>query len=353
MVGRRKRSMAEVRLEAQRLAMGPFAFQAVRALRDLGILSALYDGGPRTLDALAEAVDVPRYGVTVLLEMGLSAGVVVRDEAQRFDITPVGILIDRDAMTRVNMDFTQDVCYRGLDALIASVRTGRPAGLPELSDRPTIYEELATLPEPARTSWFAFDHFYSDAAFEPALDQLLDHGPGHVVDVGANTGRFATALLRRDPAVRVTLVDHPGQLAVAMPALHAAGLADRAVGHPLDVLDASEPLPGGADVVWLSQFLDCFSEEQIVSILSRARAALAPKGRVAILELLWDRQSSDAATYILHATSLYFTTMANGTSRMYSAAAFLPLIEKAGLRVERETDDLGGLGHSLLWCAPA
>lgn len=350
---RTRRSLDQVRLEAQRLALAPFAFQAMRALRDLGILSHLYEQGAGTADEIAEAVGMPRYGALVLLEMGLSTGVVRQRDDDRFDITPVGVFIDRDEMTRVNMDFSHDVCWAGLAHLQEAVTEMRPAGLVELSDKATVYEALATLPEPARTSWFAFDHFYSDAAFGPALDQLLAHKPTHVMDVGANTGRFSRTLLTRDPDVRMTLVDHPGQLAEADKTLTEAGVRDRATLHAMDLLDADAPLPKGADVVWLSQFLDCFSEEEIVSILTRARQALAPGGRIAILELLWDRQKFVDATYILHATSLYFTVMANGNSRMYSAKAFIPLIEQAGLTVVETTDDLGGLGHTLLWCAEA
>lgn len=350
---RPRRSLDAVRLEAQKLALAPFAFQATRALRDMGLLAHLYDHGAATADAIAEACGVSSYGATVLLEMGLSSGLVTLDADDRFAITPVGVMILRDPMTRANLDFSQDVCYRGLEHLMASIREARPAGLAELSDKPTVYEALATLPEPARTSWFAFDHFYSDAAFGPALERVLAHHPRHVVDVGANTGRFATALLRADPNVRMTLVDHPGQLAVAERNLRAAGLFDRVTLHPMDVLDHDRPLPGGADLVWLSQFLDCFSEAEIVSILSRARAAVAPGGRVAVLELLWDRQRFAEATYILHATSLYFTALANGTSRMYSAKAFLPLIEAAGLRLVHQEDDLGGLGHTLMVSEPA
>lgn len=351
--GRTRRSLDLVRLDAQRIALAPFTFQAARALRDLGLLSHLYDQGASTVEEVCEAVGVPRYGALVLLEMGLSAGMVTLDDEQRFDITPVGVFVDRDPMTRVNMDFSHDVCWAGLAHLQEAVLEARPAGLPELSDKPTVYEALATLPEPARTSWFAFDHFYSDAAFGPALDTLLAHQPGHVVDVGANTGRFARTLLSRDETVRVTLVDHPGQLAEADKTLREAGLRDRASLHPMNLLDPASPLPEGADVVWLSQLLDCFSEDEIVSILSRARAALAPGGRVAVLELLWDRQRFEAGTFILHATSLYFTVMANGNSRMYSARAFIPLVERAGLRVVDQMDDVGGLGHTLLWCEAA
>jgi hypothetical protein len=48
--------------------------------------------------------------------------------------------------------------------------------------------------------------------------------------------------------------------------------------------------PSGYDAIWMSQFLDCFSERQIVSILSRCRDSLGPESHVYILEPFSDRQ---------------------------------------------------------------
>ena len=62
-------------------------------------------------------------------------------------------------MTRVNFDFTRDVCYQAAAHLDASLAEGRPAGLQTLGPWATLYEGLSALPEPARKSWLAFDHF--------------------------------------------------------------------------------------------------------------------------------------------------------------------------------------------------
>jgi hypothetical protein len=68
-----------------------------------------------------------------------------------------------------------------------------------------------------------------------------------------------------------------------------------------------------------------------------------------ILETFWDRQKFEASTYSLHATSLYFTCMANGNSRMYHSEDMKKLIEKSGLSLDEEFTDIG-LGHTLLRC---
>ena len=63
------------------------------------------------------------------------------------------------------MDFVHDVCYKGLFHLEESIETGKPAGLKELGDWPTVYEGLSQLPPDIQKSWFAFDHFFSDMLF--------------------------------------------------------------------------------------------------------------------------------------------------------------------------------------------
>ena len=99
----------------------------------------------------------------------------------------------------------------------------------------------------------------------------------------------------------------------------------------------------------MSQFLDCFSEDQVVSILSRAVKALNPDGRIYIMETVWDRQKYAAASFDLAQTSVYFTAMANGNSKMFNSEDLCRLIGAGGLEVERIVDGLG-YAHSLFCC---
>jgi hypothetical protein len=69
------------------------------------------------------------------------------------------------------------------------------------------------------------------------------------------------------------------------------------------------------------------------------------------METLWDRQRFDTAAFCLTMTSLYFTAIANGNSKMYNTEDMEACIEKAGLHTERIYDGLG-LGHSIMVIAP-
>ena len=98
--------------------------------------------------------------------------------------------------------------------------------------------------------------------------------------VGCNTGRWARLCLERLPALTVGLVDLPIQLEPAREHLRQAGLLARTRAHPLDLLDPGASLPGGYELIWMSQLLDCFSEAQIVALLRKVRDALPTSGRV-------------------------------------------------------------------------
>jgi SAM-dependent methyltransferase len=349
---RDEKSLYEAKAEAQKLAFAPFAFHAAMALRDLGILRALANSGPEgfTAERVAQLTHLPPYGVKVLLEAGMVCDLVAL-EKDHFRLCKLGLLVLQDATTRANMDFTADVCYRGMSHLAEAVKTGKPAGLKELGPWPTIYEGLAHLPPHVQQSWFAFDHHYSDDLFPAALPVVFADRPKRLLDVGANTGKFSLACLSHDAEVKVTLLDLPGQLAMAQQSIDASGQGTRAAYHPIDFLDPSREFPGGQDAIWMSQFLDCFGENEIVSILERARRALAPDGRIYIVDTYWDNQEHAAARFVLVMTSLYFTCLANGTSKMYHSDDMRRCVQRAGLKLEREVDDLT-LSHTMFVCRP-
>jgi hypothetical protein len=342
------RTALEAKQEAQRIAFAPFVFQASRALRDLGVLAALAAAGSAglALESLQAQVGLSRYATRVLAEAGLGIGALTLHEGQ-FRITKLGWYLQNDAMTRVNMDFTQDVNYLGLLHLQDSLREGRPAGLQVLdSQAGTFYEALAGLPEPARESWLAFDHFYSDNSFQTVLPQIFSQPVHKVLDVGANTGKWAMACAEYNAQVHVTLCDLPGQLAQARVNIAARGLSARMAEYPIDLLQPHTTLPAGHDVIWMSQFLDCFSEDQIVMILRKAAAVMTPYTRLYIMETYWDRQRFENAAFCLQQTSLYFTCIANGNSQMYHSQVLHDCIHQAGLVIAEEHDGIG-ISHTL------
>ena len=67
------------------------------------------------------------------------------------------------------------------------------------------------------------------------------------------------------------------------------------------------------------------------------------------METLWDRQKYAAGSFDLAQTSLYFTAMANGNSKMFYSEDLYDYIHQAGLEIVEVSDKLG-LGHTVLQC---
>lgn len=343
----------DAKFEAQKLAFAPMAFQATMALRDLGLLKAISDAKDAgiTLADLARTCQVSEYGVGVLLEMGLSAGLVklvLEADPWRFVLGKVGFFVLNDRLTTVNLDFTQDVCYLGMANLTQAIKEGKPAGLKALGDWPTIYEGLSRLPRKAQDSWFAFDHYYSDVAYPDALPIVFEKPVGMLVDIGGNTAKWALTCVRYHQDVKVTIVDLPGQAGMARTNIQAAGAQDRVFTHEANILDPSSRIPAGADVVWMSQFLDCFSLDEVTAILKKVGLSVGPECRVFVLEPFWDKQRFRAATYSLHGGSLYFTAMANGNSKFYNSEELTQAIGLGGFDLVCAHHYLGANAYSLM-----
>jgi len=338
----------QAKSEAQKMAFSAISFEAAIALLRLGILQTVADAGDNGITAaeISKQLDLSEYGVKVLLDMGLTTNLVWLNDDQ-FVLDKVGHFLLEDPMTQANINFTQDVCYEAMMHLMDAVRSGTPAGLKVFGDWPTIYQGLTHLPEPVRKSWIEFNNYHSRRAFADALPIVLESEPEHILDIGGNTGAWAFFFVEQDANVRVTIVDMPEQASIASENIKDRQLENRIDTCAMNILDPELRLPSGADTLWMSQFLDCFPESEVLSILRKAKSVMNDGSSLFILEPFWDRQQFDAAAYSINATSLYFTCVANGTSRLFRSNDFIALVREAGFQIIDQHDGLGG-GHTLL-----
>ena len=333
---------------------GPVIFQVCRLMIRYGILDLLNEHRDGlTQDEIAHATGLSNYAAKCLLEASLTTHIVLIDpETDKYTLAKTGWFLLRDQMIRADIDFNHDVNYEGWFVLDQALEQGKPVGLKHFGDWPTIYEGLSSLPKDVQKSWFGFDHYYSDHSFDEALQIINANRAKHLLDVGGNTGRFAMRCVESNPLIEVTICDLPQQIGLMHKATAGKQGAERIHGVGMNILDEANAFPTDKryDVIWMSQFLDCFSEAQIVSILRRAAAILDNDNRIYIMETLWDRQDYVPAAMSLTMTSLYFTALANGNSKMYNTDDMTRLIREAGLEIETIHDRIGNGGHSILVC---
>lgn len=325
--------------EAQKIAFAPFVFQAMVSLRKLGVFELIFENrkkGGITIKAMADNLEISEYGIGVLLEIAESSDIVTTNEIGQFLLTTTGYFLAFNETVNVNINFTNEVCYKGLFHLDEAIKSGKPEGLKELGNWKTIYEGLSQLSPLQKKSWFEFDHHYSDDIFNEALKIVFKKERKSIMDIGANTGKFTVQCCKKNDTVNMTMVDLPGQLNVALKNAEKEGFQDRVKGYPIDWLSDNTKLPKGADTFWLCQFLDCFSKDEILKVLKTCVDVMDDMAELIIVETYTDRQRFDNAKFILEATSLYFTALANGNSKMYKASEFIEIANEAGLKLNED-----------------
>jgi demethylspheroidene O-methyltransferase len=179
-------------------------------------------------------------------------------------------------------------------------------------------------------------HAYSElmsATAGPLIGEVLDAysfaDHGSVLDVGGGEGRFARALAARWPHLQVTLFDLPQVAALATAATAKAPGDTR-----ISIVGGNfhkDHLPGGYDVVTLVRVLLDHGDDSVLALLRRVREALAPGGRLLIVESMAGVRGARTVGDAYFA--LYLFAMGQGRARTREELDRLCL--EAGFRICR------------------
>jgi SAM-dependent methyltransferase len=308
------------------LITGYWVSQAVGVAAQLGVADTLADG-PRPVAEIAVGVDADERALYRVLRLLTSLGVFTEGPPATFGLTPLGDTLRSDSAGSVrNFAITETAPGHWLPwgRLVESVRTGEP--MARLALGMDLFEWYANNPEEA--AWFsaAMGNLAALAAGE--LTRLYDFSAvGTVADVGGAHGVLVRTVLRANPQVRGILFDLPHVIAGAADAFAADGLADRC-----RLVSGSffEAVPAGADLHLLKQILHDWNDEQATLLLRNCHRALAPGGKILVLEMV---VPSDNRPSPAQAMDLNMLVVMGGRERTQSE--FERLFDSAGFRLER------------------
>lgn len=329
--------------DAQKIIFAPLTFQAIGTMLETGILQSL-DKTPKTIQEIMQNLTLTEYTVRTLLEVAEVTDIVEKNE-DKFQLTKTGECFLYDEMTKINFNFIKDCCYLGGSELTQSFLQEKPVGLKKFFvDSDTIYPHIPTLPEKFKKSWYEFDHYYSDNCFDIIYNIISAQNPEKIFDIGGNTGKFERVCLKNNPNIDITMLDLEENINAIRNTLTGCKF------HPINILDESQKLPEFSGAILMSQFLDCFSKNHIKSILSRIKNSSQAGTKIYILEPFTNNQVFDGAKLALTHTSLYFTCMANGYSKMYTIDEMLDIIKISGLNITNTYQSIGAHDYTLLEC---
>lgn len=251
----------------------------IRAVCLLGVADHLA-AGPLPLAELARAAGAHEAALRKALRYLAERGIFAEVEPDVFGLTPMADLLRTDHPYSARDIFLSPVaCTRAMEGLDHTLRTGEAAF--DAVYGHSMWQHFADHPEEGER----FDRAMSGITSMElrAVERIANWSEyGTVVDVGGGNGRFLAGLLRRFRRLRGVLFDLPGVVANAGEVVAAAGVGERCEIVPGSFLTDAIPSGGGAYV--LKRILYSWSDEEVIGILGRIRAAMRPDSRLFIME---------------------------------------------------------------------
>ncbi|MDC3961052.1 methyltransferase [Polyangium jinanense] len=288
--------------------VGHWRTDTLAAAVSLGV----FDGLPGTENALAEHCGTPVDKMRRLLRALAELGVATRRPDGDWIATPKGAFLRADhplTLTGAALEYAGPLRERWT-SLARALRA-------EVHRPDDIFREVARLPERCRTHHRMLES-YARYDYEPLVACLPIQAGDVVVDAGGGTGTLASLVAATWPSSQVLVLDLPGVVAAAEP---------RASVRFVET-NLFEPWPVSADVVLLARVLHDWDDPDAIRLLARARDALKPGGRIAIVEMVLDEVGPGGGLCDLH-----LLAVTGGRER--TRHDFERILDAAGLQLTR------------------
>jgi hypothetical protein len=308
------------------IATGSWVAAVVHAAAQLGLADHLA-GGPRSAAELSAATGTQAAMLHRLMRTLAGHGILTERAGQRFALTPLGEALKTDAPGSARstvLAFCGQAFWHSWEEMLHSLRTGE-TGFEKANGLP-LFDYLAQYPEAASHFSAAMVGYHGDEP--PTVAAAYDFSRFKtVVDVGGATGNMLAAILSHHATPRGVLFDRPHVVAEAPALLKARGVEGRVT---IDGGDFFERAPAGGDAYVLSHIIHDWNEEQCLTILGHCRRAMAPDGRLLIVETVLPAGDTP---HLGKLQDMVMMVIPGGQER--TEAEYVSLLDKAGFRLSR------------------
>ncbi len=278
---------------------------------ELDVFTALRDG----CDAgdLAKRINADARGTEMLLNALVSLGLLQKQEGIFRNAAPAARFLaegSRDSARQAQLHTAN--MWQRWSHLTEAVKSGSPA--PSVGDDESVATFIA-----------AMDHT-SRGRVRSITQALQLNGTRRLLDLGGGSGAYSIAFAKASPELRSEIVDLPQVVPIAQDHIADAGLSNRITVRPGDMLTAELPAQT-YDLVLLSSICHMFSPEENQALFAKARAALAPTGRIAIADFIADPGKASPRSATLFALNMLVATHGGST---YSEPEYDAWLKAAG-----------------------
>jgi precorrin-6B methylase 2 len=273
----------------------------IAAAAELDVFTAL-DEMPATAADLAGKMQADPHAMGVLLDALAALGLLTK-QGDRYAVPSevAQLLTGGSPASLLPAIRHQANCLRRWAQLARVVQTGGPA-----ERTPSIRGEAADC-----ESFIGAMNNFTESIAPQVVGRLMPLQFQRMLDIGGASGTWTIAFLLAVPDATAVLFDLPEVVPQARERLTRSGLADRVtlVAGDYNV----DPMPGGADLAWLSAITHQNSREQNRALYAKIHAALTPGGALVIRDIVMDDSRTRPPMGALFAVSMLVATEGGGT----------------------------------------
>ncbi len=309
---------------------GHAAFQHLNASCQLGLHEVLDERPGLTSSEIARRLALPDRSVGILL-LGTTALKLTERAGEAYANSAVVEAMFRGGTWTIFRDlveFEARIAYLSHSDYVESLRSGTNAGLRWFpGTEPDLYRRLENTP-PLMEVFYRCMNSWSRVANSILTSSHWFDGCEHVLDVGGGDGVNAIALAGAFPALKVTVLDLEGGVAIARQKADDSGIGSRIQTVAGDIFSA--PFPAGCDCVLLANQIPIWSPADNLRLLARACEALPVGGRLVV----FNEFVNDTLDGPLYAAldNVYFATLPTPYSQIYPARDCVEWALAAGFR---------------------
>lgn len=306
---------------------GAWTTQLVAAVARLGIPDRLAMAQPQSSEQIARAVGADIGALSRVMRALASIGVFADVGSGLYSLTSVGERLRSDhpeSMRDFFLAETDDVHRRSWSALVDAIRTGLPQ--PAAVFGTTVFDYYARHGEEGQQFGRAMENISAMSAHGVLAN--YDFGSARlIIDVGGGNGSFVRAIVQQHRQPTGVVVDLPYMESQAVASIEHDRLGNRCRFEAHDIF---ESVPAGGDIYLLRFILHDWNDDESARILKTLRAAMAPAGRVLIVEMLVPDTNEPGFVQLMDINMLVMTGGRERTATEYGA-----LCAAAGLRLVR------------------
>ena len=304
---------------------------ALHAAVELDVFSPLCDG-PMTVTELGARLNCSSRGIKALIP-ALCAMSLLRKDGEAVALTPFA----REYLCRDSKEYLGHIINHhrqlmpGWSLLGQAVREGTPTR-----------KRISFGTEDEREHFLMGMYNMASVRADKALAAVDLSGRRLLLDLGGGPGAYAVRFCMANPALRAVIFDLPTSRPFAEKVVCENGLETRIAFAPGNFFE--DPLPEGADVVWMSHILHGTGDAEARQLVAKVMALLPPGGQILIQEFVLD-DTQDGPLF----PALFGLNMLAGTTtgKAFSEGELKTLLAEAGAenvrRILAHTEDGTGI----------